>query len=81
MKCMLCNQEVEEQEEHLKDKIRNIPDFQTYEEALSQIIIITNDKRSHLMYIDAINWERVKMKAIKKIAKNILVKKKADRRT
>lgn len=73
MKCMLCNQEVKEKEDVINDSWK-VPQFKTYEDALKYIIIIASDKRSHIMYTDAINWERVKMKAVKKIAKSILVK-------
>lgn len=76
MKCVLCQQEVLEYEKSIKDKIGNVPNFETFEEALQEIIRLTNDKRSHVMYVDAINWERLKIKVIKKIAKNILKKQK-----
>ena len=72
---MLCNQEVTECEDVMKDSMGNIPQFETFEEALKEIIKIANDKRSHVMLTDAINWERVKIKGIKKIAKAILKKK------
>ena len=75
MKCMLCNSEVEAKEDVLNDSVGKIPKFDTDEEALKEIIRLANDKRSHIMYTDAINWERVKMKAVKKIAKNLLEKR------
>jgi len=52
----------------MKDKIGKLPEISTPQKALEEIIKITKDKRSHVLLIDAIGWEKLKLKAIRKLA-------------
>ena len=50
------------------DKIGKIPEIKSKEQALLEIIKITEDKRSHVTYKDTCDWQKLKFKVIKKLA-------------
>ena len=51
------------------DTIGKIPKIKSKKHALKEIILITEDRRSHILCDDANNWLRLKMKVIRKLAK------------
>ena len=51
------------------DSIGKIPEITSQEHALKEILGIAKDKRSHVMKDDCIEWLELKMKVIRKIAR------------
>jgi len=53
---------------NVKKELRSV-ESTTVDNAFKEILRIANDKRSHVLMEDAIEWLELKMKAIAKIAK------------
>jgi hypothetical protein len=53
----------------MSDTIGNIPKIKSKKHALKEILFVANDKRSHVTTDDAYDWLELKMKVIKKLAK------------
>ena len=53
----------------MKNLIGKLPEIKTAEDALKEILFIAKDKRHHLLLKDDNEWFELKMKIIKKFAK------------
>jgi len=57
----------------MNDKIGKLPEINSVEDALNEILYIAKDKRGHLLLKDDNEWLELKMKVIKNLAKKGLV--------
>ena len=57
----------------MKDKIGKLPKISNTEDALKEILKISNDKRGHVLLKDDNEWLKSKMKIIKYFAKKGLI--------
>lgn len=56
------------------DKVGKLPVLKNKNHAFKEIIKITEDERSHVLLEDCYNWMKVKMKAIRLLAKKGILK-------
>ncbi len=63
----------------IRDKIGKIPEINSSEDALREILIITRDTRTHVLLQDALDWEELKLKTIAKIARKGVENKTVER--
>lgn len=58
----------------MNDRTGKIPKIKSKKQALEEILSVAKDKRSHVLTDDAYDWLKLKMKVIRKLAKEGLKK-------